>query len=144
MFRCALALLLACGLLVQGMAFPHAHAAEGLIAPAGHAAKPHVHTSHFHHGHSHAHGHGHHSPDEATTTSEPTSSHDDTAIYVSDQIALHAQRIVELSPLVAIGLMVEFQSFLGPILTMPRPFMDRPPDPGDGCPLYLRHLSLRV
>jgi hypothetical protein len=144
MFRRVLVLLLVFGLLVQGMAFPHAHAAESSDAPAGHASKPHVHTSHSHHGHSHEHGHRHHSPENSTTTSGSAPSHDDTSIYVSDQIALHAQRVMEIAPPVSSGLLVEYQSFRGPALTIAQPFTDRPPDPGDGCPLYLRLLSLRV
>ncbi|QDV30124.1 hypothetical protein Spb1_20520 [Planctopirus ephydatiae] len=144
MLQRLLVLLVTCGLLVQGMAFPHVHAAGDLDTPSGHTARPHIHTAHSHHGHSHEHGHGHHSPENSTTTPESAPSHDDSAIYVGDLISLHVQRSVEILPPVSSGFLVEYRVFLGPSLMMARPFTDRPPDPGDGCPLYLRLLSLRV
>lgn len=145
MFQRVTALLLALVLPVQGMAILHSHAAAGTPEPDGHAARPHFHVGCCEHNHHHGHEchHQHAATPESQTPCDPPS-HDDSAVYVGDEVALHSTVKVELRTQYVIALVADsfVLSQLADLSSLAP--SDRPPDPGGGCPLYLRVLSLRI
>ena len=145
MLQRVMVLILALVLPVQGMATPHSHAAAGLPEPDGHTARPHFHVGCCDHDHHHGHEchHQHAASPEPQKPCDPRS-HDDSAVYVGDEVALHSTTKVELPTQDVIAVLAD--SFVLPQradLTSFAP-SDRPPDPGGGCPLYLRVLSIRI
>lgn len=158
--RVVLLLLLLPGLLLsQAAAAGHAH---GHHTPAGHSARPHVHTSTVvadgHHAHGHHHGpgghHHHHDDDEDESDQGPTvptpqtvtppPDHDEDAVFVSvEVIAVERPAVVGAVEVVAMWVFPDAQadergSLVG---TLCRAGNGRPP-PDPACPLYVRHLAL--
>lgn len=152
MFRLGLVLLLAIEMAVQGLMLPHAHAAPSMNEPDGHASRPHFHTSHDHHHHSHKHSHHQHghphpcSNEKSTSTAsdESPASHDDSAVYIDDQLPLPVRRLLEISPPIWSILLTEWQVIPSTTFSANSILLDQPPDPEGLCPLYLRLLALRV
>ncbi|WP_145363786.1 hypothetical protein [Stratiformator vulcanicus] len=127
----------AVGIVLSGLALPHAHGSAAVGEPDDHAHRPHFHFGQ--HGHCDCHEHGEH--DDENTPAPP---HDDDAVYVDgDLIAatsgVKVPSVLETSPLwMAMEVADSSPSRIGW-----RVALRRPPD-RDALPVYLRTESLRL
>jgi len=127
----------ALGIVLSGLALPHAHGPEVVGAPIDHVSRSHFHVGH--HGHAVSHDQG-----ETQGAKTPAPSHDDDAVYVDGNLiaatgGVKIPSIFDTSPLWMTAEVADASpSRLGWRWTL-----RRPPD-RDALPVYLRTESLRL
>jgi hypothetical protein len=158
MFRRVVSLtLVPCLLLTQSAALGHAHGGD---EPAGHDARPHLHTAptsddhHHHHGpggHSHHHDADDAEPEPRSPDSPPSQpEHDADAVFVAAGDAVLAGRSQAVDETPPSILTWWLAAGVGPFAACSNRSAGRsaahchPPPPCSPCPLYVRHLALLI
>lgn len=124
---------------------PHSHVAHGVSTPVDHATHPHIHLGN--HTHSHP-GHHHHDEEPASGERETLpSDHDSDAVYIvaADMAPPTTPTTVEsletgTYQMIDVGL-PDLDSILAAWSRTSS--VHGPPDPSDGCPIYLLTLCIR-